>query len=85
VVSDNGTEFTSMTILRWSQNRGIDWHYIALGRSTQKDFIESVNSCIRDDCLNEMLFSSLAEARERIGPWVLRPRHQSATGAFELC
>jgi putative transposase len=27
VVSDNGAEFTSMAILRWSQDRGIDWHY----------------------------------------------------------
>ena len=24
VVSDNGTEFTSMAILHWSQDRGID-------------------------------------------------------------
>lgn len=32
VVSDNGTEFTSMAILRWSQDRQIDWHYIAPGK-----------------------------------------------------
>jgi putative transposase len=25
-VSDNGTEFTSMAILRWCQERRIDWH-----------------------------------------------------------
>ena len=29
VVSDNGTELTSMAILRWSQERQVDWHYIA--------------------------------------------------------
>jgi putative transposase len=28
-VSDNGTELTSSAILRWSQDRRIDWHYIA--------------------------------------------------------
>ena len=27
VVSDNGTELTSTGILRWSQERGVDWHY----------------------------------------------------------
>ena len=69
VVSDNGTEFTSMAILRWSQDRGIDWHYIAPGKPTQNGFIESFNGSFRDECLNETLFSSLAEARERIGAW----------------
>ena len=28
IVSDNGTEFTSMVILKWVQDNGIDWHYI---------------------------------------------------------
>jgi putative transposase len=26
IVSDNGTEFTSMAILRWSQETQIEWH-----------------------------------------------------------
>jgi putative transposase len=29
VVSDNGTGYTSMAILKWVQETGIDWHYIA--------------------------------------------------------
>src|SRR5207248_11264817 len=28
-VSDNGTELTSTAVLRWRQERGIQWHYIA--------------------------------------------------------
>ena len=28
VVSDNGTELTSSAILRWSQERKVEWHYI---------------------------------------------------------
>ena len=31
VVSDNGTELTSTSILRWSQERQVEWHYIAPG------------------------------------------------------
>lgn len=27
-VSDNGTELTSMAILRWSQETRVEWHYI---------------------------------------------------------
>ena len=69
VVSDNGTEFTSMAILRWSQDRQIDWHYIAPGKPMQNGFIESFNGSFRDECLNETLFSSLAEARDRINDW----------------
>jgi len=69
VVSDNGTEFTSMAILRWSQDRQIDWHYIAPGKPMQNGFIESFNGSFRDECLNETLFSSLPEARDRISAW----------------
>ena len=36
VVSDNGTEFTSNAMLRWQQDRGVDWHYIAPGKPMQK-------------------------------------------------
>jgi transposase InsO family protein len=28
VVSDNGTELTSMVVLKWCQETGVDWHYI---------------------------------------------------------
>ena len=69
VVSDNGTELTSMAILRWSQDRQIDWHYIAPGKPMQNGFIESFNGSFRDECLNETLFSSLPEARDRISAW----------------
>ena len=69
VVSDNGTEFTSMAILRWSQDHQIDWHYIAPGKPMQNGFIESFNGSFRDECLNETLFSSLSEARQRISAW----------------
>ena len=36
IVSDNGTELTSMTMLRWSQEHGIEWHYIAPSRNKMR-------------------------------------------------
>ncbi len=69
IVSDNGTEFTSMAILKWVQDIRIDWHYIAPGKPTQNAFIESFNGKLRDECLNETLFSSLAEAQETLEEW----------------
>jgi putative transposase len=69
IVSDNGTELTSMAILRWSQEQRIEWHYIAPGRPQQNAFIESFNGRLRDELLNETLFASLAHAREAMSLW----------------
>ena len=69
IVSDNGTEFTSMAILKWVQKTGIDWHYIAPGKPQQNGFIESFNGKLRDECLNETLFGTLREARETLATW----------------
>ncbi|SFD81875.1 Integrase core domain-containing protein [Tritonibacter multivorans] len=69
IVSDNGTELTSMAVLRWCQETQIEWHYIAPGKPMQNAFVESFNGSFRDELLNETLFSSLAEAREKITEW----------------
>jgi len=69
IVSDNGTELTSIAVLKWCQDTGIGWHYIAPGKPMQNGLVESFNGSFRDECLNETLFSSLAEARTRINSW----------------
>ena len=68
-VSDNGTELTSMAILRWTQQTHVEWHYIAPGKPTQNAFIESFNGRLRDELLNETLFSSLDHARAALARW----------------
>ncbi len=68
-VSDNGTELTSMAILKWSKASGVDWHYIQPGKPQQNAFVESFNGRLRDELLNETLFSTLAEARELLATW----------------
>src|SRR5690242_13780198 len=69
IVSDNGTELTSMVILNWCQETGVAWHYIAPGKPTQNAFIESFNGRLRDELLNETLFASLADARVALSDW----------------
>jgi putative transposase len=71
IVSDNGTELTSMAILRWSQDQQIEWHYIAPGKPQQNTFIESFNGRLRDELLNETLFASLGQAREALSLWLV--------------
>jgi putative transposase len=62
-VSDNGTELTSLAMLRWRQDIGVKWHYIVPGKRPQNAFNESFNRRLRDELLNETLFALLAHAR----------------------
>jgi putative transposase len=63
IVSDNGTEFTSMghpALVSSDKNR------VALHRSRQaaaECFFKSFNGRLRDELLNETLFSSFGHAR----------------------
>lgn len=84
ILSDNGTEFTSHAILRWSQENQIDWQYIEPGKPMQNGHIESFNGKLRDECLNEHWFLSLEEAKQIIEKWrldynLVRP-HTSLNG-----
>jgi putative transposase len=69
VVSDNGTELTSNAILRWQEEHAVEWHYIAPGKPMQNGFVESFNGRLRDECLNEHIFTSYAQARNIIQDW----------------
>ena len=69
IVSDNGTEFTSIAMLRWSQEHQVEWHYIAPGKPTENALVESFNGRLRDELLNETPFRSLAHAREILSFW----------------
>ncbi|WP_392567223.1 MULTISPECIES: IS3 family transposase [Xanthobacter] len=69
IVSDNGSEFTSNAILAWADQARVEWHYIAPGKPMQNGFIESFNGRLRDELLNETLFSSLSQARTALANW----------------
>jgi putative transposase len=61
------------------------WHYIAPGKPQQNGFVESVNGRPRDECLNEEVFTTLAEARAVIERWRLgynQVRPHSANGGL---
>jgi putative transposase len=69
IVSDNGTELTSNAVLEWCGEARIEWHYTTPGKPTQNAFVESFNGRMRDELLNETLFTSLAHACEKITAW----------------
>ena len=47
----------------------VDDGYIAPGKPIQIAFVESFKGRLRDECLNEHAFSTLAETRRIIEPW----------------
>jgi putative transposase len=69
IVSDNGTELTSNAIVSWTEENQVNWHYIDPGKPVQNAFIESFNGRLRDEFLNETLFTSLTHARFALEEW----------------
>jgi putative transposase len=69
IISDNGTEFTSVAVLKWSENSAIGWHYIDPGKPIQNGAVESFNGKVRDEFLNQNWFMSLKEAKELAESW----------------
>ena len=57
----------------------VEWHYIAPGKPQQNAFIESFNGRLRDELLNETLFTSLAHACAALADLEGRLQHRQAT------
>jgi len=85
IVSDNGTEFTSNAILRWSKEHQTEWHYIAAGKPMQNGYIgpstgECATSCSTKAC---SLISTRLGKSSLLGSRIITPGgriHRSATG-----
>ena len=85
IVMDNGPELTSRALDQWAYERGIRLHFIAPGKPVQNAFVESFNGRLRDECLNQHWFRSLADARQIVEEWRLdynRERPHSALGGL---
>ncbi len=67
--SDNGPEFTGRAILTWAHRHGIALKLIEPGKPNQNAYVESFNGRLRDECLNEHWFTTLAHARTLIEAW----------------
>jgi transposase InsO family protein len=67
--TDNGKEFCSRAVLTWAHGRGVRLFLIQPGKPNQNAYIESFNGRLRDECLNEHWFVSLAHAKVEIEAW----------------
>ncbi len=69
IVVENGPEFTSGAMQRRGKEQDIELHFIEPGKPTQNAFIESFNARLRDECLNEHVFSNVQEAQTTLEQW----------------
>ena len=67
--TDNGKEFTGRAMLTWAHRNGVVLRLIEPGKPNQNAYVESFNGRLRDECLNEHWFTSLAHARTEIERW----------------
>jgi putative transposase len=63
---DNGPEFISMALDAWASAHGVKLDFIQPGKPTQNAHIESFNGRLRDECLAQARFPTLARARVEI-------------------
>jgi putative transposase len=83
IQSDNGPEFTGRVLDQWAYERGVKLQFIEPGKPIQNALIESFNSRLREECLNEHVFVSLDDARGKIERWRTeynRERRHSSLG-----
>jgi len=71
IVMDNGPEFTSRRLDQWAYERGIRLRFIEPGKPIQNAVMESFNGRLRDECLNQHWFTSLADAQQTVEDWRL--------------
>jgi len=67
--SDNGTEFTARQIRKWLNCLGVNTLFIEPGSPWENGYIESFNGKLRDELLNQEVFTTLEEAKVLIEQW----------------
>ena len=71
IVCDNGPEFRSSVMFKWSQDNKVELSFLAPGKPQQNAFVESFNGKFRKECLDLNCFGDLFKARDVIMNWRL--------------
>jgi putative transposase len=66
---DNGSEFVSKALDDWAHWKGVKLDFSRPAKPADNPFIESFNGRFRDERLNQNVFESLDDARDRIEQW----------------
>jgi putative transposase len=80
---DNGPEFISKALDRWAYEHQVELHFSRPGKPTDNAYIEAFNGRLREECLNQHWFLSLADAREKIEAWRVAYNQSRPHGALQ--
>jgi putative transposase len=67
--SDNGPEFIAKAIKEWLDKQGTKSIFINPGSPWENSYIESFHGKLRDECLNQEIFSSIEQAGIVLENW----------------
>ena len=82
ITVDNGSEFSGRALEAWAIAHDVQLCFIRPGRPVENGFIESFNGRLRDECLNVEWFSSLDDARQKLGKFREHYNHQRPHSAL---
>ncbi len=69
IVCDNEGPFAGRAMDQWAHQQGVRLAFIEPGKPQQNGYQESFHSRLRDECLNQHWFTTLADARQKIESW----------------
>ena len=67
--SDNGPEFVAKAIKEWLEEHKVRSIFINPGSPWENSYIESFNGKLRDECLNQEIFSNVEQAGMVLEAW----------------
>ena len=73
---DSGPEFVSKEVDVWAYANGVTLDLSRPGKPTDNAFIEALNAHLRQECLNQHWFLSLAEACAKLEQWRKMYNHE---------
>mgnify|MGYP001560233085 FL=1 len=65
----NGSEFSGKDLDAWAYWRKVKLDFIRPGKPIENAYIASFNGRVREECLNQELFESIEDAREKLSRW----------------
>ena len=69
IITDNGAEFTSAHFKLWCLRNEIVHHITNKGSPAENCFVESFNSCVRREVLDENDFLTMNSLRKKLESW----------------
>jgi len=81
IQADNGPAQRGRVLDQWAYDNGVRLQFIESRKPIQNARIESFNARLRGECLNERVFVSLDDARNKIEKW--RVEYNPRTSPFE--